>query len=178
MAQTAENVAAKLKLSISEQHEVVLMRTAQYQAALADDHAFQKPFSIPKPNFKGEAGTLPGDEGVALSTAAGLAKLKPVLPNGTLTYGSQTHPADGNAAIIVASSDRARELSKPRDPHPAARFRPSARRFGVHAGGARAGGTGAAQRGHHARTGAQRQIAQPLCGERSVLLPRHRLTDT
>jgi acetyl-CoA acetyltransferase len=117
MAQTAENVAAKLKLSMSEQHEVVLLRTAQYQAALADDHAFQKrymtlPFSIPKPNFKGEAGTLTGDEGVTVSTAAGLAKLKPVLPNGTLTFGSQTHPADGNAAIIVASSERARELSK------------------------------------------------------------------
>ena len=31
-----------------------------------------------------------------------------------MTYGGQTHPADGNAAIVVASAERARELS--RDP--------------------------------------------------------------
>ena len=119
MAQTAENVATKLKISMAEQHDLVLQRTAQYQAALADGYAFQKrymtlPFSVPKPNFKGEAGTLQGDDGVTISTSEGLTKLKPVLPNGTLTFGSQTHPADGNAAIVVTSGERASELS--RDP--------------------------------------------------------------
>jgi len=33
---------------------------------------------------------------------------------GTVTYGAQTHPADGNAAIVLASPERASELS--RDP--------------------------------------------------------------
>ena len=116
MAQTAENVAVKLGLSTAEQHDLVLQRTAQYGAALADDRAFQRrymtlPFPIPKPNFKGDAAAMQGDEGLTMSTAEGLAKLKPVLPNGTLTFGSQTHPADGNAAIIVAHRDRAREFS-------------------------------------------------------------------
>src|ERR1700676_452925 len=42
MGQTAENVAAKYQFSLAEQHDLVLRRTAQYRAALADDHAFQK----------------------------------------------------------------------------------------------------------------------------------------
>ena len=37
------------------------------------------------------------------------------MPDGTVTFGSQTHPADGNAALIVASAERASELS--RDPN-------------------------------------------------------------
>jgi len=52
-----------------------------------------------------------GDEGVTLSTAEGLARLKPVLPGGTVTFGSQTYPADGNAAIIVAAAERARDFA-------------------------------------------------------------------
>jgi acetyl-CoA acetyltransferase len=45
--------------------------------------------------------------------------LRTVVDNGTVTYGGQTHPADGNAAIVVASRERARELS--RDPKRAVR---------------------------------------------------------
>ena len=116
MAQTAENVAAKLGITLEEQHEVVLMRTEQYRQALADERAFQKrymtlPFEIPAPNFKKIVGVLEGDEGVTLSTAETLTKLKPVIAGGTVTFGSQTHPADGNAAIIVTTSEKARGMS-------------------------------------------------------------------
>jgi len=55
------------------------------------------------------------DEGVTPSTAEGLARLKPVEPNGVLTFGAQTHPADGNCGFIVTTRERARELSA--DPH-------------------------------------------------------------
>jgi acetyl-CoA acetyltransferase len=37
------------------------------------------------------------------------------MPEGTVTFGSQTHPADGNCGMIVTSRDRARELSKNAD---------------------------------------------------------------
>ena len=116
MLQTAENVARKHQVTTAEQHEVVLRRTEQYRDALADDRAFQKrymtlPFEVPSPNYKKTVATLAGDEGITLSTAEGLAKLRPVLPDGTLTYGGQTHPADGNAAMIVTTADKARELS-------------------------------------------------------------------
>jgi acetyl-CoA acetyltransferase family protein len=117
MVQTAENVAAKHQITTSEQHDVVLRREAQYRQALADDYAFHKrymtlPFQVPDPSFRKSAATLASDEGIKLSTADELAKLKPVLNGGTVTYGAQTHPADANAALIVATPERARELSR------------------------------------------------------------------
>lgn len=116
MMQTGENVAAKFSISRAELDAVSLRRYEQYQDALKDDQAFQKrymtlPFSVPKPDFKGEERILTGDEGIFPSTVEGLAKLKPVIEGGVVTYGNQTHPADGNAAIVLACSERARELS-------------------------------------------------------------------
>jgi acetyl-CoA acetyltransferase len=117
MIETAENVAARHGISTAEQHDVVLLREAQYREALADDAAFLKrfmrlPFAVPDPAFRKDAGRLDGDEGVSSSTAEGLARLKPVTEGGTVTFGGQTHPADGNAAIIVTTPERARELSR------------------------------------------------------------------
>lgn len=120
MTQTAENVAQRHGITTEEQHEVVLRRLEQYSDALADDRAFQKrymslPFEVPQRNLKKIQQTIAGDEGIFHSTAEGLAKLKPVIPGGTVTFGGQTHPADGNAAVIVASADRAQQMS--RDPN-------------------------------------------------------------
>jgi acetyl-CoA acetyltransferase len=116
MLQTAENVACEHGVSTAAQHEVVLRRQEQYADALADDKAFLKrfmtlPFDVPTPNFKKIAGQLDGDEGVVLSTVDGLAKLRPVMEGGTITFGAQTHPADANAAIIMATPEKAMEMS-------------------------------------------------------------------
>jgi len=35
-----------------------------------------------------------------------------VMEGGTVTYGAQTFPADGNAAIVIATPEKARDLSK------------------------------------------------------------------
>lgn len=117
MIETAENVAGKHHITTEEQHAVVLRRFQQYQDALADDAVFLKrfmrlPFEIPRPRFDKTATVIDGDEGVTASSAEGLAALKPVLPGGTVTFGGQTHPADGNAAIIVTSPRHAAELSR------------------------------------------------------------------
>jgi acetyl-CoA acetyltransferase len=116
MIDTAENVAAARGFTTAEQHEIVLRREEQYRAALADDSAFLRrfmtlPFDVPSANFRKVQETLAGDEGINTSTADGLARLKPVKPGGTVTFGAQTHPADGNAAILVATPERAAELS-------------------------------------------------------------------
>jgi acetyl-CoA C-acetyltransferase len=120
MLQTAENVAAKHQITTEQQHDVVLLREKQYRDALADGCAFQKrymdvPFEVPDPAFKKIAGKIESDDGIRFSTSEGLADLKPVLADGTVTYGGQTHPADGNAAIIVADQQRAGELSRDRN---------------------------------------------------------------
>lgn len=117
MIQTAENVAVKHQITTAEQHDVVLQREAQYRDALKDDCKFQKrymslPFAVPDASFRKTVATLNSDEGINFSTADGLAKLKPVVQGGSVTFGGQTHPADGNAAIIVAAADRAAELSQ------------------------------------------------------------------
>jgi acetyl-CoA acetyltransferase len=116
MLQTAENVARRYGISKQEQNEVTLQRHAQYRDALASDRAFQKrymrlPFEVPDKAFRRVLRTLEGDEGVHETTAEGLAVLKPVLEGGTVTYGGQTHPADGNAGLLVCSQPRARALA-------------------------------------------------------------------
>ena len=115
MVQTAENVARELKISTEEQNEVVVQRYNQYLQASENDRAFLRrymtlPFPIPDQRLSKTIATLDGDEGIYKSTAEGLARLKPQVPGGTVTFGGQTHPADGNAGIIVTTDARAREL--------------------------------------------------------------------
>lgn len=117
MVVTGENIARKGGFTTAQQHDLVLMRQAQYDMATAEDHAFQRryitlPFDVPDARFGKVAGVMSGDEGLTRSTPEGLAKLKPVVEGGTITYGAQTHPADGNAAMIVTTREKARDLSK------------------------------------------------------------------
>ena len=118
MIQTAENVAKEATITTTEQHEVVLMRYEQYQMSLENDAAFQKRYMVTpievNPSGRKVVATVKGDEGIFPSTAEGLGKLKPVLPDGTVTFGGQTFPADGNAGMVVTSQEKAREMS--RDP--------------------------------------------------------------
>jgi len=116
MIDTAENVAMRYQITTDEQHSIVLRRYEQYQDALADDRAFQRRYMVDVPitdaNFRKATGKLAGDEGVFAITPESLAKLKPVKPNGTVTFGGQTHPADGNAGMVVTTKERAAELAQ------------------------------------------------------------------
>ena len=116
MVDTAENCARDWQISTQEQHEVVLRRRQQYQDAVKDNHAFQRrymplPFDVPDARFKKSNTQISGDEGIHPTTAEGLAKLKPVTEGGTVTYGGQTHPADGNAGMMVVKADRAESFT-------------------------------------------------------------------
>ena len=115
MIETAENVARDHGFSTAAQHQVVLMRHAQYQKALAEDAAFQRRYLVSpieiRPGGRKVSGMVAGDEGIFPTTADGLARLKPVLPEGTVTFGGQTYPADGNAGLIVTTRAKARALS-------------------------------------------------------------------
>jgi acetyl-CoA acetyltransferase family protein len=119
MLQTGENVAARYGISTAEQHDLKLHRYTQYLQALADDRAFQKRYMVDAPisdsKFRKQTGVLSADEGIFPTTAEGLAKLKPVKEGGTVTFGGQTHPADGNAGAIVTTRDLARAASA--NPH-------------------------------------------------------------
>ncbi len=116
MIDTAENVAAKAGITKEEQDEVTLLRHQQYQDALADDRAFQKRYMIGVELKRGKkvTGTVEADEGIFPTTAEGLAKLRPAKEGGTVSFGTQTFPADGNAGMVITTEERAAELS--RDP--------------------------------------------------------------
>ncbi len=120
MIETAEKVAAEQKFSREEQDALTLLRYTQYQDALKDDNAFQRrymllPFEVADERSGKVVAKVETDEGVFGTTAEGLARLKPVLPNGTVTFGSQTHPADGNSGMIVTTRDKAKTLSRKPD---------------------------------------------------------------
>ena len=111
--QTAENVAKEHGVTREESDAMALRRYQQYMDALANDREFQKRYMLPvevrisrKKSIQVEA-----DEGIMPSTADGLARLRPVVPDGVLTFGAQTHPADGNAGMLITTADRAVELS-------------------------------------------------------------------
>jgi len=113
MIQTAENVARETGITREECDRVSLRRYEQYLDALAGDRAFQRAYLFPVEVKAGKNKTIlvEKDEGIMETTAAGLASLKPVIPEGVHTFGAQTHPADGNAAVIVTTREKARELS-------------------------------------------------------------------
>jgi acetyl-CoA acetyltransferase family protein len=116
MMDTAENVARRYQITREEQDDITLRRFEQYDAALAETQAFQRrymdlPFETPDPRFGKVRGRVEGDEGVHPADALKVRALKPVREGGTVTYAGQTHPADGNAGLIVATRDRARDLS-------------------------------------------------------------------
>jgi acetyl-CoA acetyltransferase family protein len=118
MIQTAENVASEAGISREAQEEMTLLRYRQYQRALEHDGAFQARYLVRPVEIRDGRGrkvlkTVTGDEGIHPTAAEGLAALRPVIEGGSVTFGTQTHPADGNAGcVLVRGRDRARALGK------------------------------------------------------------------
>jgi acetyl-CoA acetyltransferase family protein len=112
MVETAERVATDAGISRAEIDEVTLLRYEQYAAGLADDRYFQRSYMVEAhvPSRR-DPRIIEGDAGIHHTTAEGLANLDPVVAGGVITYGSQTHPADGTAGAIVTTPERAAELS-------------------------------------------------------------------
>jgi acetyl-CoA C-acetyltransferase len=58
----------------------------------------------------GETRVVDKDQGLRDTTLAGLAALKPVMPDGLHTAGTSSQISDGAAGVLLMSEDRAREL--------------------------------------------------------------------
>ena len=108
MLATAERVAAEGGFAKEQLDELTARRWSQYEDALADDRAFQRKWMVPI-----EAGTkrkpveVAEDWGVRPAPLDALSGLKAVDPDGVVSFGTQTHPADGCAGLIVTSASRA-----------------------------------------------------------------------
>lgn len=114
MYATGENVAAEANITREELDEVTVLRYEQYGRSLENDREFQRTYMVPVeiPRKRKEPTVVEEDFGVFPTTREGLAKLQPVAEGGVVTYGSQTHPADGTAGMVVTGEERARELSR------------------------------------------------------------------
>ena len=112
MVATAEAVAREGGFSRADVDAVTLLRYRQYAQALADDRAFQRRTLQPVVIGEGKRRlVVDADEGVHETTAEGLAALAPATEGGVVTFGSQTHPADGAAGCVVLDGDGARALA-------------------------------------------------------------------
>ena len=113
MVESAENVAKKGGFTKEEADALALRRYEQYQMALENDREFQKRYMQPVSIKISKKKTIlvEKDFGVTPSTKEGLAALKPIIPGGILSFGTQTHPADGNAGVLVATKEKAQQMS-------------------------------------------------------------------
>jgi acetyl-CoA acetyltransferase len=110
MISTAEGVASEAGFTREEIDDLVLLRFGQYQSALAHDRAFQRRYmvAVELPGRKRQPGVVVSeDEGVHAVTGEALARLIPEVKDGVVTFGAQTHPADGSAGAIVTTRSRA-----------------------------------------------------------------------
>ena len=108
MGQTAENVAAREKISREEMDRYAVQ--SQERAVKARDNGFfdREIIPIPLPNgqtFSKDDGPRPG------TTLEALAALQPVFrENGKVTAGNACPLNDGAAAVVIMSDRRAKEL--------------------------------------------------------------------
>lgn len=118
MLQTAENVARECAITREQQEQIALLRYEQYERTRSADAAFFGRYMLTPVEIrrgKKVVASVAADEGVFPTTAAGLAALKPVLDGGSVTFGTQTHPADGAAGmLLVENRERARATSRER----------------------------------------------------------------
>jgi acetyl-CoA acetyltransferase len=114
MVETAEFVAQDFGgITKEESDALAIRRWQQYEMSLENDREFQKGYMVPVEVAVSRKKTIivDADEGIRANTPEGLAPLKPTISGGCITYGAQTHPADGNAGLIVTTKERAAELS-------------------------------------------------------------------
>ena len=118
MIETAENVAKQAGITREEQDALTLVRYEQYKRGI--DSGFVRKYMVApyeiNPSGRKVVASVEGDEGVFATSTQGLAKLRPVMRDGTVTFGTQTFPADGNAGLLVCTREQAQALGGGADP--------------------------------------------------------------
>lgn len=111
MLGTAEKVAEEAGFTKAQLDELTALRYSQYREALADDRAFQRRFMVAAEVVSGrKVQELSEDFGVRPTSLEDLKRLEPVQEGGVISYGSQTHPADGTAGFVITTPRSARSL--------------------------------------------------------------------
>ena len=110
MITTADNVAREWNLTREELDEFAL-KSQQKACAAIEAGAFKKEIVPVEIKKKKEVIQFDTDEGPrAGSTIEGLAKLKPLNPDGFVTAGNASGINDGAAAMVLMTEEKAKEL--------------------------------------------------------------------
>ena len=110
MITTADNVAREWNLTREELDEFAL-KSQQKACAAIESGAFKKEIVPVEIKKKKEVIQFDTDEGPrAGSTIEGLAKLKPLNPDGFVTAGNASGINDGAAAMVLMTEEKAKEL--------------------------------------------------------------------
>ncbi len=111
MIETAENLARDWGIS-REEADAYALRSQQRAAAAWDAGRFdQEIIPVPVPQRKGDPVLFARDEGFrADASPESLAKLRTLLPGGTVTAGNASQQNDASAACLIVAEDKLAEL--------------------------------------------------------------------
>jgi 3-oxoadipyl-CoA thiolase len=114
MGETAENVAERFGVSRADQDEFALESHRRALAAQEAGRFDAEIVPVPVPQPKGDPVTVHSDEGPRADTSLEkLGRLKGMFrEGGTVTAGNSSQINDGAACLVLASSERARELGR------------------------------------------------------------------
>jgi acetyl-CoA C-acetyltransferase len=111
MIETAENLAEQFGIT-REEADVYAARSQQRAAAAWDAGRFDdEVVPVQVPQRHGDPVTVTRDEGIRPDTTPqSLAKLRTIMPGGTVTAGNASQQNDAAAACLVVAEDRAKAL--------------------------------------------------------------------
>ena len=112
MIETAENLAKEYNIT-REEADAFAVRSHQRAAAAWRDGKFQNELvTIEVPQRKGDPLVFAQDEGIRADvTMATMAKLRPIMKDGTVTAGNACQQNDAAAGCLVVAEDKLAELN-------------------------------------------------------------------
>jgi acetyl-CoA C-acetyltransferase len=107
MPQTAENLAAEFGISREDADAYSAESHRKASAAWHAGRFEREVVPVPVPQKKGETLLFSRDEGIREGANPGsLARLQPLLPNGTVTAGNSSQQNDAAAGCLIVAEDR------------------------------------------------------------------------
>ena len=111
MVETAENLAKQYEISRQEQDEYALRSHQRAVAANESGNFSQEIVPIPIPQRRGDPVMFDKDEGPRADTSLEvLSRLRPVMPDGTVTAGNASSQNDAASVCMVVAEDKLEEL--------------------------------------------------------------------
>ena len=111
MVETAENLAREYEIARTEQDEYALRSHQRAVAAQAEGRFDKEIVSVPVPQRRGDPVPFEKDEGPRADTNMDtLARLRPVMRDGTVSAGNASSQNDAASVCLVVAEDKLEEL--------------------------------------------------------------------